>query len=141
MTMFKRKQIDFESTAVQARVAGFQRALYLLLREFPNVCAKIQALFSENDADGDGVMSLNEFKELIAAMAEDAAGHEPPLLIQRYRAGKRTLDVADSFVFIDADGARHAPTLPAALAHHLSSHTPPPTLSLSHRRLGLDRLQ
>ena len=38
-------------------------------------------------------------------MVEDSVGHEPPLLIQRYRERGRDLDIADSFVFIDADGS------------------------------------
>ena len=68
MSFFKRKAINFEDAAVQQRVLKFQRALYLLLREFPNVTAKIQSLFAENDTDGDGVMDLNEFKKVRRAL-------------------------------------------------------------------------
>lgn len=67
-SFFKRRLIDFEDVAVQQRVSKFQRALYLLLREFPNVTAKIQSLFAENDTDGDGVMDLYEFKKVRCAI-------------------------------------------------------------------------
>ena len=73
MSFFKRKAINFEDAAVQQRVLKFQRALYLLLREFPNVTAKIQSLFAENDTDGDGVMDLNEFKKVRRASKYDLA--------------------------------------------------------------------